>query len=58
MNVVTRLLYQTSLGVEKGPIVEVDPEYMQDVARDSMRDSPTPKWRDDPSYNWGKKPTR
>lgn len=56
MLVVTRILYETPMGtVEKGPTEEVDPEYMQDRARESMKYSPTPKWRVDPSYNWGKR---
>lgn len=56
MLVVTRMLYQDPMGfVQKGPTEEVDPEYMQDAARDSMRHSPTPKWREDPSYNWSKR---
>jgi hypothetical protein len=58
MLVVTRLLYQGPLGVTKGPTEEVEAEFMQDAARDSMRHSPTPKWRDDPSYNWSKNKRR
>jgi hypothetical protein len=55
MQVVTRLLYETPMGsVEKGPTVEVEAEFMQQAARDSMKESPAPKYRLDPSYNWAK----
>lgn len=58
MNVVTRSIYENSWGFREKVEEELEPEDMQQRARESMRDSPTPKYREDPSYNWAKNKRR
>lgn len=54
MNVITRSIYESPSGFREKVEEELEPEEMQQRARESMRDSPLPKHRLDPSYNWAK----
>lgn len=59
MNVITRTIYESPSGFREKIEEELEPDDMQQRARESLRDAhEMPKWRADPSYNWAKNKRR